>query len=259
MNKFLELFALFAIITILFTIPAGANASNPSELLITDRTDEKTLLSYDQVTALPPTNVVSDLYCYGALVTTGQWTGAKISDILNYVNADTTASSIQFTAQDGYSIAIPMETGLQPDVILAYSLDSNPLPENFRLVIPSANGNMWIAMVTSITVSDAGASNVQGNVGNPLNGLLQREIARNPSQNTQPTPKPSPKPSTPTPIPTNPATATPTIEPTSPNASLAPQDAAQPTFPYNTLFVIMAVAMGTLVAVSLIIRKQKKH
>jgi DMSO/TMAO reductase YedYZ molybdopterin-dependent catalytic subunit len=259
MNKLLELFTLLAIITILSTIPTGANATNPLELEITDRTDQKTIISYDQLTTLPTTNVVADLYCYGALVTTGQWTGAKISDLLNYVNADTTASSLQFTAQDGYSIAIPMETGLQSDVILAYSLNSYPLAENLRLVIPSANGNMWIAMVTSITVSDAGASNVQGNVANPLNGLLQGEISRNPSQDAQPTPIPSKKPNTQTSIPTNPATAVPTIEPANPEATLGPQNVAQPTFPYEILYAILAVVIGTIVAMSLVVQKQKKH
>jgi hypothetical protein len=56
-------------------------------------------------------------------------------------------------AQDDYRIVIPLETAMQPDVILAYQMDSMQLNEVYRLVVPFANGAVWIAQVTSISMS----------------------------------------------------------------------------------------------------------
>jgi DMSO/TMAO reductase YedYZ molybdopterin-dependent catalytic subunit len=46
-----------------------------------------------------------------------------------------------------------METATREDVIVAYEKDGQPLTEQLRLVIPGMNGNLWIAQITSITVS----------------------------------------------------------------------------------------------------------
>jgi hypothetical protein len=42
---------------------------------------------------------------------------------------------------------------IRSDVIIAYEKDHAPLLETLRLVIPEANGNLWISMITSMNMS----------------------------------------------------------------------------------------------------------
>ena len=260
MNKLIVIFLLLVTITLPMTIPMGAATTNPWELWIIDRTGEKTLLNYDQLLTMPTTSVLADLYCYGALVTTGNWTGVKISDLLNSVNADTTTSSIRFTAQDGYTIAIPMETGLQSDVILAYSLDSYSISETLRLVIPEANGEMWIALVTSITVSDAGAPNIISKTVNPVLGMNLNQAPQSSSQGNQPTSQPSIKPSTPNPTPTLTPVATPlpTNTPTNSIISPSPQTANPIAVSNEILYITIVAVIASIISTGLIVSKRKR-
>jgi DMSO/TMAO reductase YedYZ molybdopterin-dependent catalytic subunit len=102
---------------------------------------------------MPQTTVDSALYCYGALVTQGNWTGVQLSYLLFQIGLDPSVSSIELLAQDDYRVVIPIETAMQPDVILAYQMDSMQLNEVYRLVVPFANGAAWIAQVTSISMT----------------------------------------------------------------------------------------------------------
>ena len=81
------------------------------------------------------------------------WSGVKISDLLSQEAISPFAGSSDFLATDGYKVTIPIETAMRPDVIIAYELDGNPLKENLRLVLPGMNGNLWISMIASITLS----------------------------------------------------------------------------------------------------------
>jgi len=102
---------------------------------------------------MPKTIVSADLYCYGNLVISGAWGGVALSLLLEQVGQEPTALSVSFSAQDGYKVTIPLERALQPEVIVAYEKDGALLSETFRLVVPGANGNIWIAMITSISLS----------------------------------------------------------------------------------------------------------
>jgi hypothetical protein len=240
---------LIIIIALTITMSNSAAADNAWMLGITNLKGETTVIDYNQLTAMPSTTVEADLYCYGALVTSGQWTGVKISDLLNTINADLSASSIEFTAQDGYKIAIPMETAMRSDVIIAYALNSYPLMETLRLVIPDANGNMWISMITSMTLSYSGASNIiSATSGYVIN---QNRDAQNTDPNAHPTQQTPTPTATPTLTPTDPPTPTPTI-----HVSPVQQTATQPVFPFE-LFYAAAVTV-TLVLAGLLVIKHKK-
>jgi hypothetical protein len=81
--------------------------------------------------------------------------------LLSYLLTQTQASpeigSIHFVASDGYRVAIPIDLAIQPQIIIAYEKDGQPLAEGLRLIIPDANGASWIAKITSITMSTSGA------------------------------------------------------------------------------------------------------
>ncbi len=118
-------------------------------------------LSYDDLLALPKTVVSADLLCYGNPISSGSWGGVKLSELINIAIIDPSVVSIDFTAQDGYSISIPINTAMRPDVIVAYDLDGSQLNEVFRLVVPDANGNIWISGITTIKMSISSVDQVQ--------------------------------------------------------------------------------------------------
>ena len=85
---------------------------------------------------------------------------------------------------------------MQPDVIVAYEKDFAPLPEGLRLVVPEANGNIWISMITSINMStlQPPSDGQSGNTGKTAVEQIQSSanITEQPStqQQTQVQPQP---------------------------------------------------------------------
>jgi len=126
---------------------------------------------------MPKTIVSADLSCYGNLISSGAWGGVKLSDLINQAGIDPSVASIDFTAQDGYSVSIPINTAVRTDIIVAYDLDGAPLTEVLRLVVPEANGNIWIARITSINMSISSVDQAQsGTTGESIINEYQTQI-----------------------------------------------------------------------------------
>ncbi len=122
--------------------------------LIVDGAVDRTLnLTLSELAAMPKTTVNADLYCYSSLVTNGEWVGVRPSVLLEEAGLQSDTSALTFLASDGYTISVDIQTALQENVIIAYELNSQPLTEVLRLVIPLANGDRWIAWITQITVN----------------------------------------------------------------------------------------------------------
>jgi len=82
------------------------------------------------------------------------WAGVKLWTLTEQAGIITPEIEIAFGATDGYSIpGFPMTEAQRDDVIIAYELDGMALLETVRLVVPGANGNVWIALINRITVS----------------------------------------------------------------------------------------------------------
>lgn len=122
-------------------------------LQVSNISNNTTIFNYDQILAMPATTVPASEYCYGSFVAGGNWTGVSLNYLLLQVGLDPSVASINFFASDGYTVSLQIQEATQPDVIIAYQLNNSPLAETLRLVVPDENGNMWIAMVTSITMS----------------------------------------------------------------------------------------------------------
>ena len=149
-------------------------------------------LSISDLAALPRTVVYAELYCYGNLVVSGDWAGVNLWLLLETAGANLQADSVEFHASDGYTITFSIGEAQREDVIIAYERDGQPLSEVLRLVVPGANGNVWIAWITEITVVGLGPVQVtpqsSSNSSSP-----QEPSAPQESPKSQPSTTPQPK------------------------------------------------------------------
>lgn len=145
-------------------------------------------LTLEELIAMPQITVNAALYCYGELVTSGDWTGVQLGFLLEMAEYNENAQSIQFDAEDGYSITILITEALREDVIIAYEKDGQP--ETLRLVIPGANGNLWISMINRLTLIEDAVATEQA----PFKPTELVKPSPTPQQSTTLQPTPSPRP-----------------------------------------------------------------
>ena len=137
-------------------------------------------MTYEDLLALPKTIVSADLSCYGLSISSGEWGGVKLSDLLDKAGIDPSVLTINFAAQDGYSVNIPISTAMRTDIIVAYDFNDAPLTEVLRLVVPYENGNIWIAGITSISMSNSPVNQVQsGSSGQSIINQYQHNNQHN--------------------------------------------------------------------------------
>ena len=99
-------------------------------------------LSYDELTALPTTDVTVDIHCvtkWSKFDTT--WTGVKISDLLDRAGgAKPDAIHVLAHAEYGYTANVPLADATTDDALVAWKYAGEPLaPEHgypVRLFIP---------------------------------------------------------------------------------------------------------------------------
>jgi len=84
-------------------------------------------------------------------VFSGSWVGVRLSVLLEESGLLDGVEYIQFVALDGYATFVDISTVFREDVILAYELNGESLPEILRLVLPYENGDRWIALITKIS------------------------------------------------------------------------------------------------------------
>lgn len=138
---------------ILSTAPTFCFCYPEWTIQIDGEVSEPLSLTLEELAAMPQTTINADLYCYGDLVTSGNWIGVKLSFLLEMTEYNDQTMSAKFYAEDGYTISVPIEEALRDDVIIAYKKDDQILPETLRLVIPDTNGNLWISMINQVTLS----------------------------------------------------------------------------------------------------------
>ena len=137
----LLLFSLSGSVSAVWTVTLGGAVDNTFSFTL------------DDLKAMPQTTVYSPLLCDGAYVTDGDWTGVQLGYLLDQAGVQDGVQSVIFYASDGYSSNLPVSAASDENIIIAYELDGKPLQETLRLVVPEANGEFWIAYITSIDVS----------------------------------------------------------------------------------------------------------
>ncbi len=241
--------------TILLTTPALASAStNDWTVQVSDLSGNTVTVSYNTILSMPQTSVSAELDCYGRMIAIGEWTGVRVSDLFSQLGIAPTGLSVDFFALDGYKVNIAMDTAMRPDVIIAYNLNGSPLvSDTLRLVLPQANGDSWISMITAMNIS-ANPHIVQPPIEGGGAGVKRDSL---PKSSDQPTPTPIPNTT-----PTLPPDQT-SVEQPGPTATQPPSDVQTPVqgfdFPATGVYAVgVAVAVAAVIAGFIVIRRARQ-
>ena len=115
-------------------------------------------LTYDEVLAYPhyTKNVV--LNCVEGWSADLLWEGIQLKDLFDTVTVKPEATTVIFYAVDGYSTALPLQTVLDKNLMIAYMVNGVDLPDKdgypFILVAEDKLGYKWIKWLDHIELSD---------------------------------------------------------------------------------------------------------
>ena len=143
----------FTVCTVYSPTVQGENSTPSWQLTITGLVEHSLNLTLSDIMAMPQTSESAPLFCVdfpNTIVTAGNWTGVKLSYLLQQANVSDDAIKVAFHASDGYSTDLSIQTAIQDNIILAYQIDGTPLTETLRLVVPEHWGYKWISSLSNI-------------------------------------------------------------------------------------------------------------
>jgi DMSO/TMAO reductase YedYZ molybdopterin-dependent catalytic subunit len=112
----------------------------------------------DQIQALPRTRQNTRHICVEGWDVIGRFGGARLSDFLQMVGADTSARFIYVECADDYYESLDMETALHPQTLLCYEMYDQPLTRQHgapvRLQIPTKIGYKQAKYLTALKVTN---------------------------------------------------------------------------------------------------------
>jgi DMSO/TMAO reductase YedYZ molybdopterin-dependent catalytic subunit len=111
-----------------------------------------------QVQALPKITQNTRHVCVEGWDVIGNFGGARLSDFLNLIGADTSARFITVKCADDYYESLDMATALHPQTLLCYEMYSRPLTREhgapLRLTIPTKIGYKQAKYLTEMSVTN---------------------------------------------------------------------------------------------------------
>lgn len=144
------------------------------QLTVDGLVDTPLTLELSDLQALPSDAFMRTLECIGnpvggPLIGNANWKGFKISDLLSRTRIQSKATHARFQAADGYFTSVELEWLLQPDTILVYEMNGEPLPAAhgypLRILMPGLYGQKmpkWITRIEFIDHAEAGIWEKQG-------------------------------------------------------------------------------------------------
>ncbi|MDQ3213450.1 MAG: molybdopterin-dependent oxidoreductase, partial [Acidobacteriota bacterium] len=112
----------------------------------------------EQMRALPRVRQNTRHVCVEGWDVIGSFGGARISDVLALVGADTSARYLAFTCADEYYESLDMATALHPQSLACYEMYESPLERGhgapLRLSLPTKIGYKSAKYLTTLTVTN---------------------------------------------------------------------------------------------------------
>ena len=146
------------------------------KLEIAGLVDNKTPWTLDQLHALPEVSQITRHVCVEGWSAIGSWQGARLSDFLKRIGADTRAKYIFFKCAEGYTNTIDMETALHPQTQMTFKYDHKILPRAYgfpmKIRMPTKLGFKNPKYVVAMEVTNVNRGGYWSNQGyNWFSGL----------------------------------------------------------------------------------------
>ena len=111
-----------------------------------------------QIQALPPVRQNTRHVCVEGWDVVGRFGGARLSDFLKMIGADTSARFLTMTCADDYYESLDMATALHPQTLLCYEMYDQPLTREhgapLRLIVPTKIGYKQAKYLTDLKVTN---------------------------------------------------------------------------------------------------------
>ncbi|MGA7768757.1 MAG: molybdopterin-dependent oxidoreductase [Candidatus Sulfotelmatobacter sp.] len=111
-----------------------------------------------QIQSLPRTRQNARHVCVEGWDVIGRFGGARLSDFLNMIGADTSARFLTVTCADDYYESLDMATALHPQTLLCYEMYDQPLTREhgapLRLSVPTKIGYKQAKYLTDLKVTN---------------------------------------------------------------------------------------------------------
>lgn len=112
----------------------------------------------EQIQALAPVRQNTKHVCVEGWDVIGRFGGARLSDFLRMIGADTSAKFITMTCADDYYESLDMATALHPQTLLCYEMYDRPLTREhgapLRLNVPTKIGYKQAKYLTDLKVTN---------------------------------------------------------------------------------------------------------
>jgi DMSO/TMAO reductase YedYZ molybdopterin-dependent catalytic subunit len=120
-------------------------------------------IPYADLVARSTTRNITTLCCIsnelnGSLISTAEWTGVRLVDLLTEAGVAGNAVDLKFTAADDYTESIPVSIGLDPNVLVVTAMNGETLPDDHgfpaRLIVPPIYGMKNVKWIQKIEADD---------------------------------------------------------------------------------------------------------
>jgi hypothetical protein len=144
-----------------FVVKIGATPEIDGDtwtLTITGLVENETVLTLEQLRAMPAKEEKVTLKCVDGPSDTAVWKGVPLGHVLDMVGVEDGADEVLFRASDGYDSSLTIEDAYADDVLLCYEMNGEVLPKDhgypLRVVVPGKWGYKWVKWVYRIEVID---------------------------------------------------------------------------------------------------------
>ena len=117
----------------------------------------------------------------GDLISTALWRGVPLRDVLDRAGLKPGIVDVAFESEDGYSESVPVERAMRDEVLVAYEMNGEPLPESHgfpaRLIIPGFFGLKsvkWLKKIEPVPIDYAGYWQQRGWTDDPIVKTMSR-------------------------------------------------------------------------------------
>jgi DMSO/TMAO reductase YedYZ molybdopterin-dependent catalytic subunit len=128
------------------------------ELEVTGLVQNSKAWKLEELYALPQETQITRHICVEGWSAIGSWTGARLSEFLKRVGADTRAKYVWFRCAEGYTTSIDMQTALHPQTQMTFKFDDQILPKAYgypmKVRIPTRLGFKNPKYVVSLDVTN---------------------------------------------------------------------------------------------------------